>query len=353
MQGPRIPESNEFSKVVDFLNDQLRPDQNWSISHEYPTALNPNNMHNMRIITEDEKVISHAVLKPIIVKTPVCIFKIAAIGSVVTQATHRGQGFSTKVIEECLAEAKAQDCDLSILWTNLYDFYRKLGFELAGNEVSFVIDQELGALSPTYRYLDTHQVSSDAILRLYNQHTVTNYRTSEDIRKYLQIPNTHVYTAWDASGQLAAYAVEGKGADLTDYIHEWGGGVSALQSLLTYIFKTKKRAFTLIAPTHSINLIARLDEHGFVKNEGYLGMLKIINLKSLSTKVGRYVQSRGVKNFKLEKTETGLIFQVDQTSINLNSEQELLKLLFGPSEYSEELTELFPLPLWIWGWDSI
>ena len=95
MEGPRSPTENEFDRVLDFLNGQLRPDSQWSIAQEYPTALSTTNLHNMRIITENERILSHAVLKPLIVKTPHVVLKVGAIGSVVTDESARGQGLST------------------------------------------------------------------------------------------------------------------------------------------------------------------------------------------------------------------------------------------------------------------
>ena len=69
-------------------------------------------------------------------KTPVGLFKVGALGSVVTSTDHRNQGLSTLTIESCLNAARQQGCEFAILWTNLYEFYRKIGFELAGSEMS-------------------------------------------------------------------------------------------------------------------------------------------------------------------------------------------------------------------------
>ena len=250
MDGPRAPLETELPQILKFLNDSLRPETGWSIAAEYPTALGRANIHNIRIITEQDRVLSHAVMKPLVMKTPLLIYKAAAIGSVVTAQDHQGQGLSTQILEACLAEARSQDCDFAILWSNLFDFYRRLNFELAGYEESIILEQEFEAPVPNLRYMTGSQVAPEAILRLYTQHTVGSARTAEDIRKFLQIPKSLVHTAWDQKGQLVAYAVEGKGADLTDYVHEWGGGVSAILSLLANLRKTKARPFTIILPNH-------------------------------------------------------------------------------------------------------
>ena len=83
MEGPRSPAENELPSVLDFLNKKLRADSAWSIDTEYPTALTRCNIHNMRIITDHAQIISHAVVKPLIIKSPHLIYKMADRKSVV------------------------------------------------------------------------------------------------------------------------------------------------------------------------------------------------------------------------------------------------------------------------------
>lgn len=362
MEGPRIPQEGELSTVFTFLNQNLRPEANWSIANEYPTALSPANLGNIRIIKEGNQIVSHAVLKPLIIKSPTIIFKVGAIGSVVTDSNYRGQGLSTRILQECLTEAKKQDCDIAMLWTNLYDFYRKMNFELAGFEESVVIEQDFTVPMHDLKFVKGTKVSPEAIYKLYSQHTVASVRSAEDIRKFLAIPNTTLYTAWDKNNQLVAYAVEGKGADLTGYIHEWGGNVSKVLALLSWIRKEKKTSFTIIMAQHSINLLTALRAiKGTVHNEGYLGMIKIVNEESLFTKIKKSANTVGIKDFVLQKTTSGYQVGVGTDVVTFTDEKDLVRILFGPipeipdlkPETMRSLERVLPAHLWIWGWDSI
>jgi GNAT superfamily N-acetyltransferase len=362
MEGPRPPREAEFLQVLDFLNQELRPDSKWSLASEYPTALNLSNIHNIRIITEQNQVLSHAVLKPLIVRTPQIIFKVGAIGSVVTDPNHRNQGLSRKILEECLTEAHRQDCDVAMLWTDLYDFYQKLDFELAGSELSFVLQNEFAPMTADLKFLKSTQVSVEAIHRLYTQHTITTVRTVEDFRKFMQIPNTVVYTAWDKSNQLVAFAIEGKGADLNGYIHEWGGSVSNLVSLLSFVRKEKKAPITVISPAISQNLNRTLQAiEGVVFNNGFLGMIKIIRQEQLFHKIRKAAAAKGIQKFILGKMANSVFLGIGDDQVAIADEKDLVRILFGPAveiphlqpETAAKLSKLLPLPLWLWGWDSI
>lgn len=363
MEGPRPPNEGEWLKLVRFLDKNLRSETQWSITDEYPTAINPKNRHNVRIITDEEKILSHAVLKPLIVKTPQMILKIGAIGSVVTDEGHRGNGLSTKVLEECLALATSQQCDVAILWTNLFDFYRKMGFELCGSEVSIVFQEEFAAPLTNLHYSNDPKVSPEAIVRLYANHTVASIRSSDDIRKFLAIPNSNVYTAWTKEGKLAAYAIEGKGIDLGGYIHEWGGGVAELLSLLSYIRHLKQAPMTLIAPLHATHLLQELEKLPTLINYGNLGMIKILQFQQFTIKIKKAFRSKGIIDFTVEKQGNEIVFGFANELFTLQSEADLCRLLFGPVDYEtlgvfspaaiEKLKAVLPLKLWIWGWDSI
>lgn len=364
LEGPRAPDQKELPRIIEFLDQTLRPQGTWSIADEYPSALGSQNIHNMRIIANEDQVISHAVMRPLIVKTPSVIFKVGTIGSVVTSDSFRNQGHSSKVLDDCLNLAKQQLCDVALLWTNLYDFYRKLGFELAGQEVSFVFEKELqGVSSEGLRFSQERNVSPEAIWRLYSQHTVSSVRSPEEIRKFLSIPKTQLYTAWNSQNQLMAFAVEGKGADLTGYIHEWGGQITPLLSLLAHIRNTRQQPVTMIVPAHSSNLIQRLRPYASLENLGYLGMIKILNFNQLASKVKRAFRAEGLHQVVLEQRENHYLLGYKKELYTLEGDTALVQLLFGPARISEmpnfdeetrqALGKLLPLPLWVWGWDSI
>lgn len=364
MEGPRSPEAHEFNSVVDFLNAQLRQNQSWAIASEYPTALATSNIHNMSIITDDEKIISHAVLKTLIVKTPVAILKVGAIGSVVTDPDYRQKGFSRKNIENCIRLAQEQDCDIVVLWTDQFDFYRKFGFELAGYEYSFSLDdQTKRATSTGLRFVSGNNVDPQALLKLYTQHTVHALRTAEDFRQFLKIPNSHAYTAWNQNNQIVAYAVEGKGVDLINYVHEWAGQTDALLELFQFIQTEKKEPITIMLPAHSINLRQKMQQATNFTHQGYLGMIKLINKNQLLNKVKKAFRAEGFENVVLEMQESNFVFGFGTDLYTLQSESDLILLLFGPleiqsldfmsSDAKNKFSQLLPLPIWIWGWDSI
>lgn len=363
---PRSPTETEWPAVIEFLTRNLRPGISGSIADEYPLSLGRSQRHNMRVLFENGEVIAHAVMKPILVKTPMGVLKVAGIGSVVTSEAFRNQGHSTRIIESCLEAAKAADCDLAILWTDLFDFYRRLGFELAGSEVSILINRELAAnktTTPLYKFVDSSKIAPDSLLRLFHQHSVSSHRTAEDVKALLSIPNSRVSTAWDISGKLVAYAVEGKGADLDGYVHEWGGSSSSVVALLSHMRLTQKRDLRLMAPGHAHNLIAKLESQGCPIHRGYLGMVKILNAESLFGKIHRQARSIGISDLVLEDTGGVFKFGRGKNIYSTSSTTDIVKLLLGPEQptalhnfdpaTSNAFEQLMPLRLWIWGWDSV
>ncbi len=377
MEGPRPPLENEFPNVVKFLDSQLRSNEGWSITSEYPVAISEANRNNIRIITESDEVLAHAVIRPMIIKAPAGLFKVAGLGSVVTSSEHRNQGLSSKTIESCLEAAQAHGCDFAILWTNIYDFYRKFGFELAGSELSCLLDRDLdlaafsSANDGELKFVDGNKVAPEAIYRLYAQHTVTSLRSVDETRKYLQIPNSRVYTAWNSRGVLKAYAIEGKGADLNSYVHEWGGGVSALLPLFSHIRKTQGRSITVIIPQHAQNLRRAFESQRIAINQGYLGMIKILNFQNLFAKIKRHSRHLGIQDFVLDTqmvpdangvpVRKFFIGSRNQVFIT-NSEHDIVRLLFGPAKASQihnfgpeskVIEKVLPINMWVWGWDSI
>jgi ribosomal protein S18 acetylase RimI-like enzyme len=363
MEGPRTPSTTELPRVVEFLDNQLRQNNNWTIASEYPTALSTSNIHNMSIITDDDKIISHAVLKTFVIKAPQAIFKVGAIGSVVTDPNYRQQGHSTSNINKCIELASQQDCDLVILWTDQFDFYRKLGFELAGYDYSYVFDSAEPIKNKTIRFVTGNNVDPSAIAKLYSQHTVHAVRNNEDFRQFLKIPNSNLFTAWDQNNQLLAYAVEGKGIDLINYIHEWAGQTEVLLDLFKYIRNQKQQPITIMCPAHSINLRKKLDEMSQLGHQGFLGMIKAVNTESLLTKVKKAFRAEGFEKIVFEKQGNGVVFGFGTDLYTFDKESDVLSLIFGPlnvnqidyisTDTKEKLSKLLPLPLWIWGWDSI
>lgn len=367
MMKPRSPEQHEFNTVVEFLDSQLRDHQNWSIKAEYPTAMTPNNIHNMSIITDDDEqhILSHALIKPLITKTPQAIYKIAAIGSVVTAPEHRNKGLSTLNMQNCLAKATAQNCDLVVLWTDKHEFYQKFGFELAGFDNTFIIEKKLEVTQPlaNIKFVKGPQIDPQALLKQYSNHTVGSVRSLDDIQQYLKIPNTQIYTAWSESNQLLAYAIEGKGLDLQTFIHEWGGQVTPLLQLINHMIEQEGKTYHLMVPQHSINLINTLKLQNVFSHHGYLGMIRIHNFEMLAQKIKKAFRAEGLDQFVLEKQHGQIVFGYGTDLYTLDHESDLTRILFGPvaiddmnfikTETRKVLSEILPLPLWIWGWDSI
>lgn len=360
-----IPQTSDWNKLQDFLKKNLRKNVNWSLDDEYPLAFSEKNIINMRIIKDKEDILAHAVLQPLVIKTHYHLFKVGLIGSVVTDEHHRGQGLSREIITSCLEASKQQGCDITMLWTDLFDFYAKFGFEVAGSEIALQVDESFKVeTNSALKILNSSKVSAEALLKVYNKHLLRSVRTVEDIRKFLKIPNSEVYTAWNQSnGTLEAYCILGKGADFTNYIHEWGGNVTALKGIVKQITEDKKAIITLITPPQNKNLIKQFKDCGAETFYGVLGMIAITNPESFCKKIKKGARSLGYDAFVFEFRDGHYYFGYGDEIYQTDSPQDIVRLAFGPAEpqhiYAfspkalEALSEIFPIPFWVWGWDSI
>jgi GNAT superfamily N-acetyltransferase len=363
MSEVRAPQAAELPKVVHFLDEYLRRDNDWSITREYPLAFSQRNLGNVRILEDQGEVLSHAVIKRLLIRTPVGLFNVAAIGSVVTHPQHRGKGLAQKVVADCLQQAEKQNCDFAILWTDLFDYYRKMGFELAGHEVSLVLENDPGPQDTEHKFLETLKVDPQALHKVYDQHSTTTLRSAQDFRSFLNIPNTRLFTSWSPDNRLLAYCVVGRGADLTGYAHEWGGGTEELLSLFKYVRHSIGQALTVITPKHCQNLIRQMEGLGATLAKGYLGMIKPVHPQHLIFKAHRLARAQGIEGFVLERQEGGYLFGYKNNLYRLPTEAAFTRLIFGPDriadlphidkETQEAIGKVLPFPMWVWGWDSV
>ena len=90
---------------------------------------------------------------------------------------------------------------------------------------------------------------------------------------------------------------------------------------------------------------------------------KITDVESVCNKVKAAFRAEGFDRIILEKQGNGILFGYNTDLYTLDNQADLSRLLFGPittstldfmkPETQRILDTLLPLPLWIWGWDSI
>ena len=154
--------------------------------------------------------------------------------------------------------------------------------------------------------------------------------------------HANVQWYWTGSPEApTAYAAFGRGMDLPNMVHEWGGDQWELRSIFKRICE-RNPAAELLANAKL------LYDFGFPAALGdleYLCMSKILNPEALLRK------SNILSELSFNRVEHGwTMSRKDQAEISM-TEFELAKLLMGPTELNQQHKGIL-LPIWFWGLDS-
>lgn len=226
--------TNDFKRRNTLLQESLRPEKiSYNICQEYPIVLNEKNSKYSYCLYNKDALIAHCNLWPreIISNNNTEISKVGLIGNVATSLTYRGQGMMRALFRKIERIAKKQKIDCIFLWSELNDFYEKLGFSTVSQELRLLLP-----CNPTWRNSDhdfdillSSQLTDQEARRLFRSiselrpsipHTVS--RDYSSFLKLIKIPDMHICLHYDKQQKIDFFSFIGKGYDMQGVIHEWG-----------------------------------------------------------------------------------------------------------------------------------
>lgn len=252
------------------------------------------------------------------------------IGAVATDPQYRGHGLAAIALEAAVEEARRRNAAFVILWSDRPDYYARFGFVAAGIETSLPLPIPVYAAPPPGLRREASSVldlpKRLALVReigpLYNAHHVGTQRSEEDFANLLRIPHMEVFTCGKQA--IEAYAICGKGADMLDHLHEWGGNEDLLLKLFAYIVHVRQKAIRVLFPGYADAFIRRCEiQFASTGERAPIGLIHPLAMR----------QVLGASPFPSESGG--------------KSEIELLQKLFGGSDAAGAL------PFYWWGLDSV
>ena len=159
-------------------------------------------------------------------------YKVGLVGNVATQASLRGRGAMTELFRELSEEARESGLEALVLWSDLNEFYQKLGFQPTGRELRLQyqtkrLPEAAKAAAATFVAVPMTERANlaeqelIAMLELRPKAGGTLARTTAEFRRQLTIPATTLVIRRQ-EGVVAAFAIAGKGRDMVGVVHEWG-----------------------------------------------------------------------------------------------------------------------------------
>jgi GNAT superfamily N-acetyltransferase len=207
------------------------------------------------------------------------------VGSVATDPRFRGRGLASRVLEAAEAELRKRGAWIACLWADDAPFYEQRGWRAFGAERDVVVSPALASKLPEpsgARPLSRDDVT--AVHALYRRHTTRVDRTASETSALLDCPRMSVLVRERASA-VVAYACMGRGRDLADVIHEWGGEAEDVAALVRAHVERRaalgdqSNAF-LISPVDEMALASRLAELGAPNSTGILGLAKLLDARA-------------------------------------------------------------------------
>lgn len=341
------------------------------VARDFPQLYQASNSKHLWLFSDENGIAAHAGYYPAVMRVEGLSLPVAGIGGVFTREEKQGQGLASKLVEKCAREAKRGGAALAFLWSDKHEFYQKLGFHLVGRQWTVKLEpshanklsdlgEKLGipasALRITDEKLDEDFLrQSRGFLEIY---PLGIARSEEEHELLLKSGSCRVVSAW-VGKQLAAYFVIGKGKDLQNYIHEWGGAEGALHHLAARCLTDFEHELYLLSPQfmpEEVPWIYALDGMGMTISAEYLALVKLLDFDKVKKLTHEYMQQIGLKPEDLsinhENGDYELIWKKEEPLVL--DEAGFLRLLFGPElPENQELQAFLPMRLWYWGMDSV
>ena len=344
-----------------------------SVEPEYPLVFGPDGPGRVVVLEEDGEVRSTCAILVRTLVTPMATLRVGMIGSVSTAEEHRGRGYATRLLEQAEEELRREGCLFTMLWADSEDFYVRRGYQRIGSEVDIVVGAEqLKKLPPADNVRLLEEDDLDHLYVLYSRHTERVERSSHEMRAMFDAPGMETLVHCE-SDQVTAYACLGRGGDMQNVIHEWGGSPEGVAACVHA--HLKRRALQgggtelyVISPASAAEFHRYFAKLGCASATGILGMGKLLDLQRLVELYSWFLGPDGQvrvdeRPAKLSASgQAGLRIQGPNMALLLAAE-DAFRTLLSPAcsrtdlDYLERALGLkldaLPLTPFIWGLDSI
>ena len=360
LDGPRGCREYELAQVLDVGNVVMRilagQPANWG--HSWPHVYCASNIDNVRLIKVEYQVVSSMAIFTTEVRAGALTLKVGGINGVATLPEFRRHGLAGLLLEDCHAKMLSDGCDIGLLNTAIYDWYRRFDWENGSTEKVYYLDRGSIGYLPQLKDVDISEGVEEHIDDVIALHEGESYAARRERGLYpilLSRPHYRTYLA-RRDGDTIAYAVVARGR-----IVEYGGEAETVAGLIREVFarlddpsaststvddgrEPLTGHLQVTASPSGNGLGDYLGKFGIPHQLAYFGMIRIINPAQLINKIAPRITVEE-EGDKVILDDEGERLQMDRRA--------LVKLLLGPERVTSFADDILPFPFYQWPADKV
>jgi len=384
MEGPRGTKPEELDEVTELVNlvfHRGRPDPP-TMRDNFPMLFSDWNLNNLRIIVEDNKIVSHIGVSQREISVLGCRTKVGSLGSVCTHPDYRERGFATMLLEDTMRMLDEDGATVMII-SGGRGLYQRAGCRGTGKRYNFHLnrsDLDKLPLVPRNTEIVSYQESEHLkqFAEIQQREAIRFLRPVDDFKTMLDVivmrrglgQSTDVFSI-RRDGKCFAYLVMSidKKRDSDERIcriGEYAGSRLAIMSAIKMLFA--EHDFNEL----SLGVLPQDTEFLYLLGESYgakisidtlSGTMRIINFERLMEHFTPYFQQilgrETAESLQFSTNNGKHVFQIDDEKFTIENEADLVQLILGtpdnkgieimPNEgkLAEILREVLPLPF-VW-----
>ncbi|MCR9097751.1 MAG: GNAT family N-acetyltransferase [bacterium] len=368
----------ERRHVLDWLNEGLRDGRPGRLVSEYPLLFERNASAIPVTLWSHTTPIAFCMLWAVTFRVGVHRLRTGMISLVYTDPGFRGRGHASDVVQAAIDEATALELGLLLLWSDVEALYSGLDFVEAGHESLLVIDAatvERALL--TERPAPSLEIGCATPSDWLEIERLRGYRTCQlefdpgELARSRSIPDLEVRVASDATG-LRGFAMRGRGDDLVEVVHEWGGDADAALLCCQALLEANEpwNELFLMTPPAQDALSWSLRQAGAHRVRKRLAWMRVASPSALAADLSSMLPGVSGLAIEVEPTAGATPVRIRLRSAHGETRldpRSLFDALFGcagpedPTELARALEPCLgraalahlPIPLFVWGLESI
>lgn len=360
----RAPRREEHEALFSWLNDGLRSGGWRRLEREFPNVAETGELSQHVLALSGGNFAAHALAHTARVRAGVHQISLGMIGMVYTAPERRRNGLAKRCIEAAVDRVRAEGVGLCLLWSELEDFYKPLGFVRAGREWFFWLgrDELCSASVGNAKALHVSTPRADdwpAMEALYSAHVAGALRPTGSLQRLASGPDCAVRVA-RREQRLVAYAARGRGDDFPDIVHEWAGESASVLACLGDLVEGRDW-LGFLCPPSAPAMLGALSALGARRFPNDLAWFRVVDAAVLWSQLCenapalRALEISGDRH-QIACASAGGNIQLDADAflawILRGQRPAALDALLSPPQ-RRLIEAALPVPLYLWGFDSV